>query len=108
LQSLNYHLLLLDELPSVENYIRLAVLLFLQNIMHYQGSQMSAILVIGHLKLALEQAADVQQSGNSELIQWILCTGAMTTENTDERKWFIGRLASMCENSLLGLRGVTF
>lgn len=32
----------------------------------------------------------------------------MSTDNTDERKWFIERLADMCIKSSLDLRGVAF
>ncbi|EED19790.1 conserved hypothetical protein [Talaromyces stipitatus ATCC 10500] len=109
LQSLNYRLLLLDKLSSTENCIRLAALVFLQNIIHYQGAQLSAILVIRHLKNALSEVSPhIQHSWDDECMLWILCTGAMATEATDEREWFLARTAYMSKNLSVDLGGLAF
>jgi hypothetical protein len=95
LQSLIYRLCLLDGIEIGDNCVRLATLLFLQNIIHFEGMQIPAITVLRQLKAALLTGATVVESKERGLLFWCLCTGALVKESGDDRQWFIDGVMSL-------------
>jgi hypothetical protein len=108
IQALNYRLLLMDDLEGIENCIRLATLLFLQNVIHFEAVQISAIVVLQHFKAAATEAEIWRQNDHSGLRLWCLCTGGMTPELTNEREWFVQTIATFAQPSLVDLRKPEF
>ena len=72
LQALTYQLLLFREIEGVENCIRLAALPFLQNVTHYQGSQVSATTILPHLQTTIVISEGLEEPCNDELLLWCL------------------------------------
>lgn len=99
LQALIYPLISMDGLQGIDNCIRVATLLFLQNRIHYKGSELSVAIFLRHLRAALIDAKIAEEPCERDIFLWLLCTGAMATEFTGERDWYIDSLASF-SNSL--------
>lgn len=93
LQALSYRLLSLDWLEGVDNCIRIATLVYLFHGIEYDGGQLSALTTLRHLRSALVDATFWNTSFDRELLFWCLCTGAMTSQPSHERDWFVDRLA---------------
>ena len=91
LQALIYRLLLLDNLhPGINECIRLSSLIFLLNATQYHGAQVCARTLLSHFREALVKARFWDDGFDSSLRFWLLCTGAMTTEPSEENAWFVG------------------
>jgi hypothetical protein len=88
-QALVYRLLSLpDSLQGLENCVRITTLIFLLNAAEYHGAYVSARTTLKYLTSALIRARLWEEGLRDGVLFWILCTGAMTTEQSRERDWF--------------------
>lgn len=94
LQALIYGLLLFDSPRGFDACIRFSTLIFLLNATQYHGAQVSATNTLQYLRSGLIDAQYWKEEFPEDLLLWCLSTGAMTTELSKERSWFIDRLGA--------------
>ncbi|KAL9619832.1 MAG: hypothetical protein Q9160_005572 [Pyrenula sp. 1 TL-2023] len=100
LQALSYRLLALEKLKGTDNCIRITALVYLFNGIEYDGGQLSALTTLRYLRSALVDAAFWHTSFDKELLLWCLSTGAMTSQPSPEREWFIETLTQYASDML--------
>ncbi|KAF2238850.1 hypothetical protein EV356DRAFT_504176 [Viridothelium virens] len=104
LQALIYQLLLLHQLPKIENCIRLATLLFLQNVTQYQGFQILATIILRQFDATVLATNVSEVPEDSEVLLWCSCMGGMATEKSDEKQRCFERIASLTSSLSLQVR----
>ncbi|KAI8724079.1 hypothetical protein NCS52_00265100 [Fusarium sp. LHS14.1] len=89
LQALTYRLLHLQDLEKSDNCIRTTTLTILLSATQYHGSQASARTLISRLRQALVEARFCSDGLDEGIRFWCLYTGAMTTEASPDKDWFL-------------------
>ena len=91
LHALFYRLLSLKSASTVDECVRITAMLSLLSATRYQGSQVSALGVLAHLKVAIGILQSSAISVTRGLMFWFVCTGAMVGMPCEQRDWFLSK-----------------
>ncbi|KAL9074427.1 MAG: hypothetical protein Q9157_004387 [Trypethelium eluteriae] len=89
---------------KIENCIRLATLLFLQNVTQYQGFQILATIILRQFDATVLATNVSEVPEDSEVLLWCSCMGGMATEKSDEKQRCFERIASLTSSLSLQVR----
>ncbi|KAH6628833.1 hypothetical protein F5144DRAFT_580272 [Chaetomium tenue] len=95
LQALFYRLLLLDNLPPVDEAVRLTALTFLLATTQYHGARLSAESKPWRIRSAMLNARYWDNDGFTDGLRfWCLATAAMSTKEPT-KEWFLDRIVEL-------------
>ena len=96
-QALIYRLLSCSTTTTMQECVRLALLVWKLKVTKYFGAQRCSRSLLPHLKDTLLKVENGEVVANLELLFWIVSAAAVAAEETADRQWFVrqtGRLAA--------------
>ncbi|KAH6856109.1 hypothetical protein B0I37DRAFT_366582 [Chaetomium sp. MPI-CAGE-AT-0009] len=100
LQALFYRLLLLDNLPPVDEAVQLTALTFLLATTQYHGARLSAESKPWRIRSAMLNARYWDNEEFTDGLRfWCLATAAMSTKGPTEKEWFLGRIVELVDGN---------